>query len=304
MEATARRAQRAAAVSLLATIVVVAVKLIAAYLSGSVSVLSEGLQSMVDILMSGLAVYAVAYAAKPADRTHPYGHGKAELLAGAFQMLMVMGTSIFIAFEAYKRWNAPQPIRWDIGAAAMGYALASNLMVQRYLQREARATGSASLDSEAKHLSSDSLMSAGVLVGMVLVGLTQWQRFDPLAAALTALVGMGIAIRQLNALLHPLMDGALPEGQVEMLEQVLKLHPEVKGYHKLRTRSVGSQRFIDLHVLLEDDLSFVLAHDIAEQVEEEIRQALGGAIVSIHYEPHRAELEHEAAAHPEQTTQK
>lgn len=290
-------AQRAATVSLIATVVVVALKLVAAWLSGSVSVLAEGLQSTVDILMSALAVAAVGYAARPPDREHPYGHGKAEVLAGALQMLVIMATGTWILFEAYRRLKSPEPIRWDIGAGAMAYALFSNSVVAGHLRKVAKQTGSASLDSEALHLRGDSLMSAGVLVGMLLVGLTGWLPLDPICAALTALAGIGMAIRQLGRLVHPLMDGALPEDQLGKLQTVLDLHPEVRGYHNLRTRLVGSQRFIDLHVMLDDNLSFVTAHDIAEHIEQEIRDALDGAVVSIHYEPYEAEKAHRQAAH-------
>lgn len=290
-------AQRAATVSLIATVVVVAIKLGAAYVSGSVSVLAEGLQSTVDILMSGLAVAAVGYAARPPDKEHPYGHGKAEVLAGAFQMLVILGTGAFILIEAFRRFQTPQEIRWDIGAIAMAYALISNTAVAAYLARVGKQTASASLESEALHLRGDTIMSAGVLVGMILVGVTKEPRLDPIAAAATAIIGMHMAIRQLSHLVHPLMDGALPKDQLERLERAIEQHPETRGYHNLRTRLVGSARFIDLHVMLDDNLSFVHAHEVAEQIEDEIRAALGGAIVNIHYEPYEAEVAHRQQAH-------
>jgi len=83
------------------------------------------------------------------------------------------------------------------------------------------------------------------------------------------------------------------------LEKVLNSHEAVRGHHNVRTRQVGQRRWIDLHVLLDDGLSFVEAHDMAEQIEDELSSALGGAVVSIHYEPHHAELEHRAREHPE-----
>lgn len=298
MNASARRAQFAAKTSLAATVVVVAVKLVAAYLSGSVGVLSEALQSIVDIAMSAVAVAAVGYAAKPPDREHPYGHGKAELLAGAIQMLVIIATSGYILFRAWQRLREPEPIQWNIGALAMAYTLASNYIVAAFVGRVAKDTSSASLESEALHLRGDSIMSAGILAGMLLVGLTGSPWIDPAAAAASAVVGIWMAGNQLAKLVHPLMDGSLPEPQITELEAILNDHPEVRGYHNLRARSVGSQRFVDLHVLLDDDLTFVRAHELAELIEDELRVPLKGAIVNIHYEPSEAERVHRQTFHP------
>lgn len=295
----ANTAQSAAKFSLVATTIVVAVKLVAAYLSGSIGVLGEALQSTVDIAMSALAVAAVRYAAKPADREHPYGHGKAEQLAGAMQMLVVILTSAYVMYRAWERFSHPDPIRWDIGAIAMAYTLLSNTYVAAKLKRLAAQTGSASLESEASHLTGDSIMSGGVLVGMLLVGATKAPWVDPAAAIITAVLGIALAWSQLTHLIHPLMDGALPEASVKRLETILDEHSEVRGYHNLRTRAVGAKRFIDLHVLLDDHLTFVAAHDLAETIEDELRVALNGAVVNIHYEPYEAETKHREAAHPE-----
>lgn len=297
--ASARIAQRAAAISLISTTVVVAAKLYAAYRSGSISVLAEAIQSIVDILMSGLAVWTIRYAAKPPDETHPYGHGKAEVLAGAFQMLIILGSGVYILVEAYRRLLAPQPIEWNWGAYAMSYALVANLSVAAYLGRVARRHPSPALQSEALHLRGDSWASAGVLLGMLLVGLTDQPIFDPAVAGAFALLTMVAAIRHLRQMLHPLMDGALPEKERKRLEAVLKTHGDVRGYHNLRTRQVGEQRWIDLHVMLDDGMSFVAAHDMAEHIEGELSATLDGAIVSIHYEPHEAEVKHRAREHGE-----
>lgn len=296
-EQALRHVQRAATVSLVSTVVVVVVKLVAAWLSGSISVLAEGLQSIMDIAMSGVALATVRYASKPADEGHPYGHGKAELLASAVQMVVILGSSIFILWAAYGRILQPQEIRWDWGAGAMIYAMAANFVVASHLHRVARRYPSASLESEALHLKADTAAAFGVLVGMLLVGLTKETILDPVAAAVFTLLAMSGAVKRLRGLAHPLMDGALPIGETEKLKQVLAEHPEVRGYHNLRTRMVGNLRFVDLHVMLDDALTFVRAHELAEEIESELKAALGGATVSIHYEPYEAEVEHRRREH-------
>lgn len=297
MDADSKRIKNAAAIGLAATVVVVAVKIVAAWISGSVSVLGEALQSTLDIVMSGITLAAVGYASRPADKSHPYGHGKAEFISSAVQMLLVLATSGWILFLVVERARNPVPIRWDVGAWAMGYALASNLLAAAYIARVARETGSAALQSEVVHLRSDSIASAGVLLGMVLVGATGVLWLDPATAVVTTLLSIYLAVGQLKIVAHSLMDGSLPEGDVATIESVLNQHPQVRGYHNLRTRAVGRDRFIDLHVLLDDSLSFVDAHDLAETIEDELRECLGGAVVSIHYEPAEAETAHREQYH-------
>ncbi len=292
-------AQRAALLSLCSTVVVVTVKLAAAWLSGSVSVLAEGLQSTVDVAMSLVAVLTLGYAALPPDADHPYGHGKAELISSAFQMLAILGSGVFILWKAYERLGAPQEIRWDWGAGAMAYAALANLAVAAYASRVAVRTDSAVLLSESLHLRGDALTSAGVLLGMLAVGLTGWMVLDPIVAAGFTGIAMVVAVVQLRRVLHPLMDGSLPVGELRLLESILSGHPESRGYHNLRTRRVGTARYVDLHLLLDDDLTFVRAHEVAELIEDELRKALGGAIVNTHFEPHDAELKHRAERHGE-----
>lgn len=291
-------ARAAAWLSLLATSVVVAVKLWSAWASRSVSVLSEALQSLVDVGISALAVVTLRVASLPPDEDHPFGHGKAEMLAGAFQMLVVAASCLYILGQAFLRVRSPEEIRWDYGAVAMGYALVSNTLMARFLRRIGTETGSTVLVSEAIHLKGDSLASAGVLLGMLAVGGTGWMILDPIMAILFATIALVAAVRQLKVVVHPLMDGSLPFEEVERVKAVLNLHPDVRGYHRLRSRDVGRDRRVELHVTLDDNLTFVDAHNIAERIEEEVSEALGGAKVEIHYEPHEAEMEHQRKSHP------
>jgi cation diffusion facilitator family transporter len=292
-----RSAQRAAAFSLCATVAVVAVKFGAAFLSHSISVLAEALQSTMDILMALVTVATLRYVARPPDEDHPYGHGKAEFLSSAFQMIVMMGAGAFIIFEAYKRWLRPEPILWDWGAAAMVYTLASNVVMMGFLKKVGNATHSAALASEATHLRGDAMTCTGVFVGMVLVGVTRNERLDPAFAICFAAVAIWLGYTRLRHVLHPLMDGALPAEDLQILEGVLKTHAQVRGYHNLRARQVGANKTVELHVTLDDRLSFVEAHAIAEEVEADLRNALDRSFVTIHYEPHEFEEEHQAREH-------
>lgn len=282
---------RAATVSIAAVSVVVVFKLVAAYKTGAISVLAEALQSTLDVLMSGVTLWAIRKAAQPADETHPYGHGKAELLASAFQMVLITFVALLIVFQSVQRLIDPVPLQPGWGVAAMGYALLSNALVIGYLRRTLRKVNSAALAGEVEHLRSDSLASLGVLLGLLAYQATGWGRIDPLVALACTLIGAAFAIRQLLKVLHPLMDGALDPEHLKEVDRVLREHPGVFGYHKLHSRDMGNRRVVMLHVLLEDSLSFVDAHELAELLEAQLSQALGGAFVTIHYEPRHHETE-------------
>lgn len=288
----------AAAVSLVATALVVAAKLVAGFVTGSVSVLGEALQSTVDVLVSATAVFVVRAAAMPPDSDHPYGHGKVEILSSFLQMLAIIGSSLYILWEAYGRLRHPIPVQVDWGIAAMGYAAISNTVVSTFLVRAARRHPSTALEAEALHLRADTLSSAGILVGLLLVRITGNPILDPVVAAVFVVVTIGAAAVKLRELAHPLLDRALPAEDVRRIEQVLRAHAETRGYHRLRSRYVGSTRFVDLHVQLDDHLTFVAAHTIAEELESAISEALGGAGVTIHYEPSIAETAHRLTNHP------
>lgn len=292
-------AQKAAWVSLAATIVVVAVKLAGAALSGSVSVLAEALQSILDVVMSAIVVWAVKIAAKPSDKDHPFGHAKAELLATAFQMLMALMVAGVIIWQAVPKLWAPNELKPDWGMIAMGYAVLSNICVAAWLKGVSKRTGATSLSGEAAHLASDTYASVGILAGLALYSFTGWKWLDATSAILFTAIGAISVVKHIYLVVHPLMDGALPQEEITKIESILNDHPDVKGYHNLMTRTTGRERRVSLHVTMDDGLSFVRAHDLAEEIEEEIIKVLGGAWVTIHYEPHDAEMEHRRAHHPE-----
>ena len=120
---------------------------------------------------------------------------------------------------------------------------------------------------------------------------------DPLVAAICALTSMTIAIKQLISVVHPLMDGALPTAELDLLEHALAKNSHVRGFHDVRTRRLGNTKVVELHVMLEDDLSFVRAHEIAEEIESQLREVLHAKFVSIHYEPYEAEMRHREIEH-------
>lgn len=292
--------ERAAKLSLILTAANVVSKLILGYLSNSVSVLAEGMQSSVDVLISFGVLWTVRIAQQPPDEDHPYGHGKAEVLLGAGQMMLIIITAVLIAAEATRRLIHPTMPEVGVGAVAMLLSVGINGFSSWYMDKVGKEHGSAALRGEAMHIRGDLIASAGILLGLILVKLTGWKVLDPLLAVVLMCYVVWSALRHLIQLMHPLMDGALPPEDRKKIEYVLSNHPESRGFHFVRTRQVGPLKHVDLHVLLDDHLTFVQAHDHAEEIEAEISEALGGALVQVHYEPFEAEMRHQLQEHSDQ----
>lgn len=290
---------RAATVSVISNTTITGAKIVAAILSGSVSVLSEALHSVGDILASVFALISVRVSDKPADSEHPFGHGKIEPFAGLTESLLLLGAAIWVGYEAIRRFAQPEEIAVDIALwIVIGTAIV-NVFVGSYLSRTGEETDSDALRADAAHLRADVLTSAGVVVALLLVRFTGDLIWDPIIAlALSAWI-LFTAARMACAAINQLMDIALPEEELRIIEDILKTDERVKGFHELRTRKMGSQRQIDAHILLDDDLSLIAAHEITEEVEDRIRAALDNVSISLHMEPFMRELRHRAAEHPD-----
>lgn len=275
----------------------VAVKVIAGIASGSVSVLAEGIQSSVDVVASALILLTVRAAAAPPDPDHPYGHGKVEHLASVGQMVLILATVGYLLVAAWERWQHPVMPRLDWGGAALGISIVVNMLVSARLMRVSRETGSQALAAEATHLRGDLLSCVGVLVGLGLTAATGEPRLDPVVAGVMTVVIAFTAVRLLRESVRPLMDERLPPEEEQQVRALLDADPKVLGYHRLRTRRAGAHRLMDLHVQLDDDLTFREAHAISEEVEHAIRQVLPNVDVIVHAEPFHEEQRHQVEEH-------
>jgi cation diffusion facilitator family transporter len=292
-----QRQQAAARLSLASNIFLVIIKVIAGFASGSISVLAEGVQSSMDVIASALILVTVRVAAAPPDRSHPYGHGKFENIASLAQLGLILSTAVYLLYEAWTRWKHPVTPHLGWGAAAMLTALVVNTIVSGRLFKVARETVSPALQAEALHLRGDLLSCLGVLVGLVAVKLTNQPRLDPIIAAVMTLVMVVAALRLLRDALRPLVDERLPPEEEAKIVAVLEADERVLGYHRLRTRSAGAHQLMDIHILLDDHLTFSAAHAISEEVEDAVRRALPNADVIVHAEPFHEETQHQMEEH-------
>jgi cation diffusion facilitator family transporter len=280
----------AAAVSIASNSALIALKLAAAAITGSVAILSEALHSAIDLVASVIAFVSVRKADEPADFEHPYGHEKVENVAATIEgMLIIVGAGV-IVYEAVHRLAVSATVdQLGIGIAVIGLSAVANIFVSQFLSRQARRHDSPALSGDAAHLGTDALTSLGVLVGLLLVQITGADAIDSAVAIGVAVVIVFAGVRILRRSAAVLVDEAPPPEEMDRIEAAIARAraeaPEVVGYHKLRARTTGRRRYIDLHVQFTSGTSLELAHDVAHRLRDAIESDLGDAEVLIHVEP-------------------
>jgi cation diffusion facilitator family transporter len=289
------RAKTAAArLSVISNCILTAAKIIIGLLIGSIAVVAEGLHSGVDLVAAAMAFWSVRLASQPADETHPFGHGKFESLSAIIEGALIFIAAVGIVWAAIGRLTGggaeiSAPLA---GAAIMAISAVVNIIVSTYLFRIAARTESPALEADAWHLRTDVYTSAGVLVGMAAIHIGKaahlsWAAvMDPIAALLVA-VAIGHAAWDITyRSAHHLTDRMLPSSEYRMIEGLIAEHyPQFVNYHRLRTRRAGSERHIDLHLVVPPGTHVEDAHALCDHLEEDIRRALPNVQMLIHVEP-------------------
>ena len=281
----------AAGVSIAYNATLIALKVAAAIITGSVAILSEALNSTVDLVASVIAFVAVRRADEPADTEHPYGHEKVESVAASIEGILIIGGAVFIIVESIGRLvNGNTAVEsLGLGIAVIAFSTLSAGAVSLFMRRQARKHQSPALEGDAAHLGADALTSAGVLLALALVQVTGAEQLD--AAVAIAFSGF-IVLTGLNIIRRAagiLVDESPPPEEMDRIEAAIARaradEPEVVGYHKLRARTTGRRRYIDLHVQFRSGTTLETAHDRAHELRDAIESDLGNAEVLIHVEP-------------------
>jgi cation diffusion facilitator family transporter len=280
-------AQRAARGALALGALVLAAKLFAAARTASLTLFSDAAESVVNVAAAAIAALALRYAARPADRTHPFGHAKAEYLSAGFEGALVALAAVGIAWQAVARFGRePRLPELGLGLAVSAAATAVNLGLALRLERVGRASRSPALLADALHLRSDVWTSVAAYGGFAVAWLTRRWALDALIALLVAAHILVAGLRALRASLGGLMDEGVAEPERVELERLLDAAgPPVVEHHDLRTRKAGPELFVELHLVVDGSTSVRAAHDICDRLEDEIRERHPGARVTIHVEP-------------------
>jgi cation diffusion facilitator family transporter len=278
----------AAGLSIASNSVLIAIKLAAGAITGSIAIVTEAVHSLIDLVASVIAFISVRKADEPADADHPYGHEKVESLAAAIEgMLILIGAGIIVYEATHRLVVGAEVDALGVGIAVMAFSVIANLVVSTILSRQARQHESPALEGDAAHLRTDALTSAGVLVGLAIVEITGIVAFDSITALLVAAAIVVAGLRIIRRSSGVLVDEVLPDEEMDQIEAAIAAArtPEVAGYHKLRARRAGARRYIDLHVQYRSGTSLERAHALAHRMRDEIEAQLRRAEVLIHVEP-------------------
>jgi len=277
----------AAGLSILSNSLLVALKLAAGIIMGSVSVISEGVHSAVDLLAAFIAFFSIRAAAKPADEEHEFGHGKIENISGTIEALLIFGAAALIIYEAIdKIINRAKPEFLTAGIGIMAFSAVLNFFVSRFLHKIAHRTDSVALEADAWHLTTDVYTSLGVFAGLIVVEITHWYILDPIIAIVVALLILRAAWNITRKSVRDLVDERLPQAEEDIITASILEHVgELAGFHELRTRKAGSQRYIELHLVLPKKVTIEEAHRLCDHLEEDIKGKLPEGNVTIHCEP-------------------
>jgi len=277
----------AAGLSILSNSLLVGLKLAVGLAMGSVSVISEGVHSAVDLLAALIAFFSIRAAAKPADEEHEFGHGKIENISGTIEALLIFLAAGLIIFEAEQKIRLGTGVeRLDLGIGIMAGSAVLNFFVSRHLHKIAHRSDSVALEADAWHLTTDVYTSLGVFAGLVIVRLTDLTILDPIIAIGVALLIIRAAWNITRKSLSGLVDVRLPKEEEDVISASIMEHlGELAGFHELRTRKAGSQRYIELHLVLPKSVSLERAHKLCDHLEDDIKSKLTNGLVTIHCEP-------------------
>ena len=268
---------RAGLISLVVSVVLLGAKYEAYQLTGSTAILSDALESIVNVVAAVFAVGGLIFAAHPADRNHPYGHGKVEFFSAAFEGGLIAFAAVVIVYEVVVSLiRGPEVRQLGQGVLIIAAASLANLALGLFLVRTGRRYQSLTLVADGQHVLSDVWTSAGIIVGLLLVRLTGLVWLDPLAAAVVALNLMWTGYR----LVRHAAGGLLDEEDTDLLNRLLEVLRSHVGQgvirvHHLRAIRAGRFHHVDAHLVVPEFWSVDRAHDLAESLAETVIRQLG-----------------------------
>ena len=289
-----------------AGLVITAAKFTIFFMTNSVAVLTDAFESIINVVAAGIMLYSVWYAHRPADRRHPYGHGKIEFLAVGLEGWLILLAALFIAVEAGRRlWTPAELERLGAGLWLLAGVGIASAVLAAYVWRAGVKYGSDVLVADGKHLATDVASTVGVIVGLLLVRATGWSRLDAIVAIALAVVILITSWRLLWQSFHGLMDRSDPEDEStvrEVLETAVA-DGRIAGYHKVRQRRSGGFHWVDMHLHVPGEMTVRQSHELASAIEHAIERRLGRANATAHVEPVEDRPRDEPASPPPQASE-
>lgn len=269
-----------------AAILTIVLKLTAYWMTGSIGILSDAMESFVNLAGAVLALAMLTIAARPPDEEHAFGHSKVEYFASGAEGAMIIIAAGSICYAAVNRMLEPQPIE-SVGAGLVVTMIATaiNFTVALVIRRAGRRYDSVTLDANARHLMTDVWTSLGVIVSVAIVAISDIQILDPIIALLVAANILREGFLIVRQSLLGLMDTTIPANELQRVSDILDSHKkEHVTYHALRSRQAGARRFVSVHILVPGEWTVHHGHELLEQIESELREAVPNLTVMTHLE--------------------
>ena len=268
-------------------VALIAVKVVVSWLTGSLSVVAQAADSLLDLIAGIVTLLAIRMAAAPADREHPYGHGKWEDIAGAAQGILIMIAGGVIIYASIRRILVGAVIELtELGIVVMAVSILASILLSRHLLKVAWITRSVALEANARNIAADVYSALAVLGGLVAVRFTNLSYIDSIVAIGVAGYIIRLGCKTISRPLAGLVDARLSSEQETVIKDCIERYGgRVAGFHKLRTRRSGSHHYVDLHLVFDREISLESAHEICDRLETDIKNRLPGSSVVIHAEP-------------------
>lgn len=278
--------RQAALASISAAMLLLAIKIWAAWSTGSTAMLGSLADTTLDLVASVATLFAVWIAAQPADDKHRFGHGKAEAIGALFQIILISVSALGIASSAIEQFIAGTRVQAaSTGIAVSIFAIVVTLALLTWQRYVFRRTGSLAIETDSVHYQSDLLLNIAVIAALVLDQYAGFSRADPI-------FGLGIAgwlawgaYRASQNVIDQLMDREWPDEKKQRFLNIVAQHPNISGAHDMRTRTSGERDFVQFHVWLDGDMTVKAAHAVMDDLEERLQESFPGTEILIHPDP-------------------
>lgn len=276
----------------LVALLLVLVKGVVGFLTGSLAVVASAIDSFFDMIVSIVNYFTIKAAAEPPDEEHTYGHGKFEAFSEFFQSLLIGGSGIFLAIESIKRILTPAPIsqgNWALGVMVFSFLITFFLV--KFLKKSAKKTGSLVLKADSEHYRIDLLSNGAIIGGLILTYFFDWDFIDGVLSLGVSVLIMKTALELFHESFEILTDREICELDRKKIIKILEHCKEFDGWHQLRTRRVGSEIHMDVHLEFSEDLQLLEAHDRALLLEERLQEAFPNIVLLTHFDTHNDQAE-------------
>lgn len=263
-------------------------KFVAGFAGHSHALTADAVESLADMFSSLVVWQGLVVAAEPADKDHPYGHGKAEPIAAATVSVFLLAASLWICFRSIQGLLHPHPTPAPFTLLVLGIAMGLKEGLFRFIRRESAAIGSVAMQADAWHHRGDALTSLTAAIGITvaLVGGKRYAAADDVAAMLAAGIIAWNGWRLLRRSLNELMDRSPSDEVVQQIRRIASGTPGVERIEKCRVRKMGYEYYVDLHAEVDPKMTVERSHEIAHDVKNNVRQSIPPVSdVLVHIEP-------------------